>query len=864
MTEQTRRQVREALEYAQLIWSRYRDHGDAKDLKAATGTYRRILGNPDVVAELPNEAQAARANLALALIDVFALTNEIRHLDESIDLSTAALTHEPDGVGRLSLLNTRHVARLKRFVTTHQQADLDDAAAAVDEMVRLAPTDGTTVMNHAAILMQRFDATGSLEALDAAIDDYSRCADIERPAQRAAALGSLADALVERYRLRGRAEDIDRAYTAETQTIDLLRPDSPQRGAHLLVLGNILLAQYDARKDPALLDAAIDRFDAAIGPGVTPSAELLQNVGYARILRYLRARDEHDLDLGILAVQQAIGGAGDEWRVSSGRLVNLALGLAERWRLHHADADLDLARGCFRAAASSSEPQIALDAAFDWAALERDAQNWPGAHTAYQLALDAAERLLESNAARESREVWLYESRGLGPRAAYAAARCGDWQAAVLAIERSRAVLWTHALRLHATGGAMEPRRDDEISNAVTVPTVYLAAADEGGVALIVTPSGLTRTIEACWLPDLTDTVVRERLRGPDGSKSLAGYLGAYAMWQAADDVASEGAADTWASMLDDLLRWCWTAAIGPVLDALPTSIDRIVMIAAGPLGFVPLHAAWTDDRARPTGRRYALDRAAFVYAPNATALAAAERSIDTRKLGGLLAVENPSASSDLDLPTAAFEVAAARRRFAAATVLRGDDADRSHVVQALPDASVVHLCCHGRAEIGSPLTSGVQLAGGDFLTLGDLLRLQLPRCRLVLLSGCETAVAGIRLPDEVVSLQSALLQAGAAAAIATSWSIYDTSATLVVARFYEAWRGEPAHDPPQALRMAQQWVRDSSNEEKREQLTSDAAMIPLAADLLADIDAAIVADGPEGRSFAGPLHWAAFNYAGV
>ena len=110
----------------------------------------------------------------------------------------------------------------------------------------------------------------------------------------------------------------------------------------------------------------------------------------------------------------------------------------------------------------------------------------------------------------------------------------------------------------------------------------------------------------------------------------------------------------------------------------------------------------------------------------------------------------------------------------------------------------------------------------------------------------------------------SALLQAGATTAIATSWSIYDTSAALVVARFYAEWRDTPSHDPPQALRRAQQWVRDSTNQEKRDWLTSDSALRLLVADLLIDVDAAIIDDGPHGRSFASPLDWAAFTYAGV
>ena len=188
MTDDTTRQVREALKYATLIWSRYHDHGDPKDLKAAIGTFRRILASADVAATLPLEAQNARANLALALIEAFDYTNEIRYLDESIGFSTEALVHEPDGAGRLAILNTRYLARLKRFAALREPADLDAAAAAVEDMARFAPDAVATLMNRANLLMRRFDAIGSLDALDEAIVTFERCADVATE-QRAVPLG---------------------------------------------------------------------------------------------------------------------------------------------------------------------------------------------------------------------------------------------------------------------------------------------------------------------------------------------------------------------------------------------------------------------------------------------------------------------------------------------------------------------------------------------------------------------------------------------------------------------------------------------------------------------------------------------------
>jgi CHAT domain-containing protein len=115
-----------------------------------------------------------------------------------------------------------------------------------------------------------------------------------------------------------------------------------------------------------------------------------------------------------------------------------------------------------------------------------------------------------------------------------------------------------------------------------------------------------------------------------------------------------------------------------------------------------------------------------------------------------------------------------------------------------------------------------------------------------------------------VISLQNAMLQAGTAAAIATAWAIYDTSAAMVAARFYAEWRRIPGRTPYAALGLAQRWVRDSSNQEKRDWFVTDPALVPFAGVLLDELDSVIADAGPDVRSYADIIHWAAFTYAGA
>ncbi|NMQ21094.1 CHAT domain-containing protein [Candidatus Competibacter phosphatis] len=188
-------------------------------------------------------------------------------------------------------------------------------------------------------------------------------------------------------------------------------------------------------------------------------------------------------------------------------------------------------------------------------------------------------------------------------------------------------------------------------------------------------------------------------------------------------------------------------------------------------------------------------------------------------------------------------------------------------VRDALPHYAVWHFSCHGSANFADPLHSGLALANTDVLTLRDILALRLSGVRLAVLSACETGLPGTDLPDEVVSLPAGLLQAGVAGVVASLWSVSDFSTMLLLTRFHDFWRIEGLAIN-QALRRAQQWVRDTTNREK----------LVYFQDIIGGARASVVSpegarslygelddyDEPDRRSFAHPYHWAAFSYVGV
>jgi hypothetical protein len=390
------------------------------------------------------------------------------------------------------------------------------------------------------------------------------------------------------------------------------------------------------------------------------------------------------------------------------------------------------------------------------------------------------------------------------------------------------------------------PTSDDIIRAAAVCPVVYLAVADPGGLALIVRGTEIIHV----RLGGLTTAVLRD---------GVAAHLQVYASYRE----SPEAARSRWFASLDDITAWLWEAVMEPVIGGIGDA-PGIVIVAGGLLGLLPLHAAWTQDESRPTGRRYALDALPISYTPNARSLQAARALAAQTPARRLLAVAEPWPVPGSPLPFAGREAAAAAAAFPSAHLVlaRGEATSLSFEHEART-VDVLHLACHGFAMLDSPLDSGLLLADTR-MTLRRLLELQL-RIRLAVLSACETSLPGIELPDEVVALPTGLLQAGVAGVVASQWSVPDWATAMLMTEFYRCWLGEQM-EPGAALRAAQTWLRDTTNAEKISQIEAaaarQAAWLPTpVADAFLD---RLYFLEPGHRDHAAPHNWAAFAHVGA
>ncbi len=356
-------------------------------------------------------------------------------------------------------------------------------------------------------------------------------------------------------------------------------------------------------------------------------------------------------------------------------------------------------------------------------------------------------------------------------------------------------------------------------------PLVYLVSTSAGSLALFVTPDN----IDVIWLNRFNSIELADLLN--------KAWFAAYNQFQS----EQQG----WYDAIDHVTHQLWKPLMEPLIRHLQTQdIDQAILIPTGYLSLLPLHAAWTEDSTTPTGRHYALDDIHFTYAPNARSLIAAQTIATHTQADSILAIDNPTQ----DLPNSEREVQSAIAHFSQHQVLRHREAAIASVREALQHCNILHLSCHGTANLQEPLTSGLLMSDG-LLTLKDILALNLAESatggiRLAILSACETGLTGIENADEAIGLPTGLLQAGVAGVIGSLWSVSELSTMILLTRFYDLWRKDGL-EPAIALNQAQRWMHSTTDGEKAQYC-------------------GLITSNPSDRTYAHPFHWAAFSYLGV
>jgi CHAT domain-containing protein/tetratricopeptide (TPR) repeat protein len=830
--------------------------------------------------------------------------------DRAITLSGGAASARP------GLLANAAIALRESGARRFDQAKLDQAITLLRAAISAEP-EPAALTNLANALGDRYGLDGDLSVLDEAIEVARRAVagTARADGYRASRLANLGHRLVDRYQAAGRVRDLDEAISNYVQAVAEEDPHAAAAANHVAALATAVRYRFWATGDRRDLRMACRCDTDAVNR--TPSAaserpRRLAGLAASLVARWEVEHNPADLDDAIEALGNALALADEE----DAARVNWAarLGDAYAWRSRRGDdEDARMALQWFAHSLETAERRqgeytSALDAALYWQSWAVRRACWAEAAEAGHRGLQFARQIDRQQMTRADRETRLSLVGALAATTAHALVKMASNEAAVLTLESARAVLLSDALGLDETrlqavevsapelaaayraaeerlrpltrpappGEAVtetdraharsaradldaavaairritgyehfraEPTMSD-IAEAADSPVVYLVPARSGGMALIVTGS----EVADIALPELS----RDDLRRRSGDY--------YSTFVAARGESEQRVA--WQHTLDDITAWLWDAAMGPVAAHFPKR-SRISLVPVGRLGVLPLHVAWVPDADRPTGRRYALDELTISYAPNARSLAAARRTAAAVPMMRAVAIVEPRPVPAGPLPGAHFEaLAMSAGAPVELTTVSGGAATRRRLLRESAAAGVLHLACHAYADPRAPLDSGLLLADG-LLRLRDLLGAGRIESRLAVLSACESGVFDGRIPDESVALSTALLQAGVAGVIATQWSVPDRAAAMLMAEFYHRW-GWGTCPIPEALRTSQQWLRDTTNAEKRRIWTARAAQGILLGEVAEFFADTMLGLEPGEREHAHVQSWGAFTYSGA
>ncbi|NQE34366.1 CHAT domain-containing protein [Microcoleus asticus] len=131
-------------------------------------------------------------------------------------------------------------------------------------------------------------------------------------------------------------------------------------------------------------------------------------------------------------------------------------------------------------------------------------------------------------------------------------------------------------------------------------------------------------------------------------------------------------------------------------------------------------------------------------------------------------------------------------------------------------NVNVIHSSHHAVSRLDNPLESRLFLGDG-IITLGELMTpgWRLPQLSDVFMSCCETNLGGTEITDNLLSLGTGFLCAGARSVVSTLWAV-DDFATSLFSIFYYQYRREGL-SRPEALWRAQVRLRTISGAELKE-----------------------------------------------
>lgn len=207
-------------------------------------------------------------------------------------------------------------------------------------------------------------------------------------------------------------------------------------------------------------------------------------------------------------------------------------------------------------------------------------------------------------------------------------------------------------------------------------------------------------------------------------------------------------------------------------VDARP----RLHWCCTGVFTNMPIHAAGIYDG--PQAHRVnCSDYVVSSYTPNLTTLLRSQKiaiGLAQKSLSLALVAEKRAYDSSMQaivgVEEEILQIAAVARSHAITRVQElAGSTTVTGTYEALQEADIVHLACHGVQDALNATESGFCLGDGR-LTISKLMNLKNKNAFLTFLSACETAKGDTSHPDQAMHLAAAMLFCGYQNVVATMW----------------------------------------------------------------------------------------------
>ena len=602
-------------------------------------------------------------------------------------------------------------------------------------------------------------------------------------------------------------------------------PEMKRNLANLLTKYALFVADRPHQDRAADLNRAVQLLQEAMTETVPGSAKH-NSVAQSLVVTVEKGEDalgalgpDGGVNAGLLRQARAVVAATDDSTAEpSQRAVHEFNRAALLMRRGQAGEAMEIYRRLARPAAGERvPPSVGAESARVWINHAFGREAWDEVIDAEQAGLPHLNALRSSSLDLFSRDAYSAQRGRSATQAAFAWAKKGSVRSARSVLEAGRNSMLAERIGVSLPAGQNPPEGS-------TRRVIFLLTTYAGGVAL---PDGDAAPV---WLDELGGAAFQDRQR-------------AYAT---ALDAVRRDRAQGWRAWISEVAAMvaCLREALAPLLAAFPDA--DLALVPTGALTLLPIAAA------------------ALTSGPP-------RRSVTTVPSPGLSGggaqpgwADRVLAIADAALPATGWESRGVRAFFAQSSS-GPSDATAAGILASLPAGGVAHFACHARADHGRPLSSAIILPGGDQLTVAEILDARPPGGTTVILSACETGLAGPHVLDETISLSAALLAAGCAGVLSTLWLVEDVSTALLMLKFYWEWRRE-RQPAPLALALAQHWQRTTTDQQK----CGFAEDTLVRAGILDGTEGRALADrvrqnpdAPGGNSYAEPYYWAGFCFAG-